>query len=121
MPTEGTAEGTAPSVLPNPRGYPIPVVRHYANIVVGYFLERSDVSDVAVLTMLPFEYDQPDLRTSSLAFRRVAQEFLAVVLPMERRRISLTLAQMEEDKYLLDMMFSSKYFLLSYLLEGHDF
>ena len=57
-PSLPTATGSANSSTVGP-GYPLPIVKHSANIVSGYFLNGSDNSDVAVLNVASFEAESP--------------------------------------------------------------
>ncbi|PTB41168.1 hypothetical protein M441DRAFT_69586 [Trichoderma asperellum CBS 433.97] len=63
--------------LPEPSGYPKPVIRDPFNVMVGYFPEDTSLKDVAVMTVSSFETSGdgiPDDETRTFAIK--AQEFV---------------------------------------------
>jgi hypothetical protein len=73
-----TTSGTTP--VQTVFGYPSPVVKHSGDIIAGYFLEGTDVSDTAVLAITAFEYQDPvtgDASAASVEMQSVIEVFLA--------------------------------------------
>lgn len=81
---------------PTVPGYPYPVIKHYGDIVAGYFLNGSDVSDVAVLAMTSFTHEIKTLNQTSdqgaLEFQRVVQLFLADCRAQGKKKLIVDLS-----------------------------
>lgn len=63
------------SETPLPTGYPHPVVKHFFNVISGFFLEDSVYNDVAVLSVPSFGHT--DSTAEKREFQNVLHEFLA--------------------------------------------
>ena len=74
-----TPSPTAPSTaspqyaIPPGSGYPYPVVAHSEKLIAGYFLNDTNFTDVAVLSILSFDATLP---ATLLEFQSVMQQFL---------------------------------------------
>jgi hypothetical protein len=82
-PTTNATSGASTSVIayattrtvtvPNATGCPYPVVKAFDDFVAGHFLNGSDFTEAAVLTIMPFE-DKEDLSSGAVEMQRVMQE-----------------------------------------------
>lgn len=83
--------------LPSPPSYPEPVLRDPYNLITGYYLNDSDVSDVAVLAVLTFELSGqlgdgvlPEDTTAN--FSKLAADFLAKATADGKKKMLIDLS-----------------------------
>lgn len=77
------------SEIPLPTGYPVPVVKHFSNLISGFFLEDPVYNDVAVLSVPSF--DQTGSKTEVQEFQKILQEFLAKAEKFNKTKLIIDL------------------------------
>ncbi len=79
-----TSSSASPPTIP---GYPLPVVKHSKNAVVGYFLQNSAYEDYAVLSILSFEAQGKEAQE----FQDVVQTFLQKAKKADKKKLIIDL------------------------------
>lgn len=92
---EPTATTTDSMPLQTVPGYPSPIIKHSHDIVAGYFLNGTGVSDTAVLAITSFEFEDPntqDTTAASLEMQQVIQDFLAECVAARKTKLIIDLS-----------------------------
>lgn len=85
-----TPEEPASTIIPLGKNYPDPIVKSQQNYISGYFLNESENSDVAVLSVASFDIDLED-PTASPNFLGTAFTFLAKCATANKKRLIVDL------------------------------
>lgn len=106
-----TSKGSPNATNPSPSYYPKPVRRDNYNLISGYYLDESNLQDVAVLAIPSF--DPSEYKSEPVEFARVATEFVTQAAKDGKKKLVIDLSgnpggQINSGMDLFKMFFPDK-------------